>query len=85
MWQDTVVALAVVGAGVYAAWYVLPATLRARLFWWRPALAKAPGCSACSDCTGCGPKPGAAGNALLTSDQPANSDGSHPIRVVRRS
>ncbi len=85
MWQNTAVALAVVGAGAYALWYLLPVALRARLFRSQPALAKAPGCSACSECTGCAPKVDAAQAPLQMSAQSASSDRSHPVRVVRRT
>ncbi|MGP1682060.1 MAG: hypothetical protein ACTS8S_07025 [Giesbergeria sp.] len=68
MWQSLVVDLAVLVAVAYACWYLMPAALRRRLAVIRPALGKAPSCaSACSDCGGCGPKPGADGPATFKS------------------
>lgn len=59
MWQTLAVDFAVLAAVVYAGWYLMPGALRKRLAVIRPALGKAPSCaSACSDCGGCGPKPG---------------------------
>lgn len=62
MWQDIAVAAAVLAALGYAFWFLMPGALRRRLAAIRPAWGKAPSCaSACSECGGCAPKPGAPG------------------------
>lgn len=74
MWQNLAVNAAVLVAVVYAFWYLMPGALRRRLAAIRPELGKAPSCSsACSDCGGCGPKPGSPAQAAAT-----------PITLTRR-
>ena len=55
MWQQWIVGLIVVLAGVYALWYWMPASWRKPLGRLQKKLGEAPGCGACSDCSGCGP------------------------------
>ncbi|NMM78552.1 hypothetical protein B2J86_03095 [Acidovorax sp. SRB_14] len=64
MWQDCVVGAIVALAALYALWYWMPAALRRRLGFVRPALAEKSGCGSCSSCGGCGNAPTAASGGV---------------------
>lgn len=55
MWQQWIVGLVVALAGAYALWYWMPSAWRKPLGRLQKKLGEAPGCGACSDCSGCGP------------------------------
>jgi hypothetical protein len=71
--QTVITALLVVACSAYAAWHVMPATLRRKLAAWagRPLPAASGGCG--GGCDGCGSSPA-----------PGRTNGEAVIRIVRQ-